>query len=199
MRLAPRLAVSLPLSGLFAAAHAMGADLAAAVAAAGAAGAVLAPSQRMAGVCLAAGATAAALLAAALALGTAALLAALPVLGHLGFAWHFGRTLAPGQEALITRYTRADLGEPGPRLAAYTRALTLFWTLVFLGFALMGAAAMAGIGPSPARAAAASIVVSAVLFLAEHGLRLHLFPDLPTHPWRTLRAIWRVDVLADAR
>ena len=136
MRLAPRLAVSLPLSGLFVAAHAMGADLAAAVAAAGAAGAVLSPSQRMAGVCLAAGATAAALLAAALTFGTAALLAALPVLGHLGFAWHFGRTLAPGQEALITRYTRADLGEPGPRLAAYTRALTLFWTLAFLGFAL---------------------------------------------------------------
>jgi uncharacterized membrane protein len=200
MRLAPRLAVSLPLSGLFLLAQAASQDLAAATLAAALGGAMLAPAQRAAGVLLTALAAAAVtLLLMAGPFGATAVLAALPPIGNLALAWHFGRTLAPGQEALITRYTRADLGEPAPGLAAYTRRLTLFWTGFFLLFALLGVMALAGTGPSPGAVATANIALSTALFLAEHALRHRLFPNLPTHPWRTLRAIWRVDGLADAR
>ena len=199
-RLAPRLAISLPLSGLFLAAHAAGADAPAAVLAVAMIAAMLAPTPRAAGIAafaLAAGGTT------ALWIGrpgaAAALLGLLPLAGNLLLAWHFGATLRPGREPLITRYTRADLGRIPPDLLRYTRRLTGLWTLFFLAFAGANVMTLAGAGPAPGPTAAFNIALSALLFLAEHPVRHILFPALgPARPWTTLRAIWRADGLPDA-
>jgi uncharacterized membrane protein len=197
-RLAPRLAISLPLSGLFLAARAAGLDGAAAVLAVAAIGAMAAPfagARGIAAVALLAG------VATALWVGRAGaattLLAALPLAGNLLLAWHFGATLRPGQEPLITRYTRAEQGRLPPELAGYTRRLTWLWTLFFLAFAAVNLLTLAGSGPAPGPAAAANIVLSALFFLGEHPVRRALFPGLgPATPLSTLRAIWRADAHA---
>lgn len=200
-RLAPRLAISLPLSGLFLAAHAVGMDAPAAVLAAAMIAAMVAPTPRAVGIAafaLAAGG------ATALWIGrpgaAAALLGLLPLAGNLLLAWHFGATLRPRREPLITRYTRADHGQIPPELTRYTRRLTGLWSMFFLAFAGVNVMTLAGVGPAPGPTAAVNIVLSALLFLAEHPVRHALFPALgPARPWNTLRAIWRADVLPDAR
>jgi uncharacterized membrane protein len=200
MRLAPRLAISLPLSGLFLAARAGGADLASAALAAALIGAMVSPAGGFAGV--AATAALAAAGAAAWASGPggpAMVLAALPLAGNLMLAWHFGRTLRQGTEPLITRYTRADHGEVSPALAVYTRWLTLLWTLFFLAFAVVNLATLAGHGPAPGPAAALNLLLSVAFFLGEHAVRALVFPRLgPVGLGRTLRAIWRADVQGHA-
>lgn len=199
-RLAPRLAISLPLSGLFLATHAAGLPGASAVLAAAVIGAMLAPFPRAAGiaaVALAAGASTALWVGRH---GAGALLELVPLAGNLLLAWHFGATLRPGREPLITRYTRAEQGCLPPELAPYTRRLTLAWTLFFLAFAGVNGLTLAGLGPAPGPSAAAGLALSALFFMAEHPLRRMLFPALgPATPWSTLRAIWRADGLPDAR
>lgn len=201
MRLAPRLAIALPLSALFALAQAMGQDVAAAGLVAALVGAWLAPTPRAPGILVvAAGAGGATALAAARPGGAEAVLAAVPVVGALLLAWHFGRTLAPGREALIACYGRAEHGTLPPGVARYAWWLTCAWAVFFLAFAAVVAAGVAGAGPSPGRATTLMAALSAALFLGEHALRARLFPALgPARPWRTLRAIWRVDAAADAR
>ncbi|BDG70578.1 hypothetical protein [Roseomonas fluvialis] len=200
-RLAPRLAISLPLSGLFLAAKVAGLDTAAAVLAIAAIAAMAAPTTRAAGI------AAMALLAGAAAAlwigrpgGAGLLLGAMPLAGNLLLAWHFGATLRPGHEPLITRYTRAEQGLLPPELAGYTRRLTWLWTLFFLAFAAANLLTLAGLGPAPGPSAVANIVLSALFFLGEHPVRRALFPGLgPATPLSTLRAIWRADAMPDAR
>jgi uncharacterized membrane protein len=200
-RLAPRLAISLPLSGLLLAAQAGGMTGAAAVLAAALVGAMVAPTPRATGiaaVALAAGAVT------ALWIGrpgaAAALLGLLPLAGNLLLAWHFGATLRPGHEPLITRYTRAEQGGVAPGMAGYTRRLTWLWTWFFLAFAAVNGLTLAGLGPAPGPSAVANVALSLLLFLGEHPVRRALFPGVgPATPWSTLRAIWRADVLPDAR
>ena len=200
-RLAPRLAISLPLSGLFLAAKAAGLDTAALALAVAALAAVSAPTQRtpvIAAVALAAGAVAA--LCAATPGMAGILLGALPLAGNLLMAWHFGATLRRGHEPLITRYTRAELGRLPPEMAGYTRRLTGLWSAFFLAFAAANLLTLAGMGPSPGPSAVANIVLSALFFLGEHPVRRALFPGLgPATPLSTLRAMWHADVMPDAR
>jgi len=200
-RLAPRLAISLPLSGLFLAAHAAGLQGAAAVLAVAAIGAMAAPASRAPGIgAVALGAGLATTLWMRQPGAAAALLAMLPLAGNLLLAWHFGATLRPGREPLITRYTRAEHGRLSLELAAYTRRLTVAWTVFFLAFAAVNALTLAGLGPAPGPSAVANVALSALGFLAEHPVRRALFPALgPATPWNTLRAIWRADGLPDAR
>ncbi|MBR0672093.1 COG4648 family protein [Neoroseomonas soli] len=200
-RLAPRLLVSLPLSGLCLAARAAGQDLAAAALAAAIIVAFLAPTARPAGIVACA-------LAAGIATwlwvggtgGARAVLAALPLAGNLTLAWHFGATLRPGQEALIVRYSRAEHGEIPAGLVRYARRLTALWTAYFLLFSAMNAATLAGFGPPAGPSAALNIGLAAAFFLGEHVVRGMVFPELgPVRPWRTLRAIWRADAVPHAR
>lgn len=51
--------------------------------------------------------------------------------GNLLLAYLFGRTLAPGREALCTRFARLIHGDLEPRVREYTRAITIAWTLFF--------------------------------------------------------------------
>jgi uncharacterized membrane protein len=200
-RLAPRLAISLPLSGLFLAAQAAGLLGAAAVLAVAAVGAMAAPTRRAPGIVASACAAGAATAFWIHGPGAAAtLLDALPLAGNLLLAWHFGATLQPGREPLITRYTRAEHGRLPPELAGYTRRLTWLWTGFFLAFAAVNVLTLMGLGPAPGASAVANLALSALLFLGEHPVRRMLFPALgPATPWSTLRAIWRADGLPDAR
>jgi len=196
--LAPRLAISLPLSGLFLAAKAAGLDGAAAVLAVASVAAMAAPfatAGRIAAVALLAGAATVLWIGRAGAATT--LLAAMPLAGNLLLAWHFGATLRPGHEPLITRYTRAEQGRLPPELAGYTRRLTWLWTIFFVAFAGVNLLTLAGVGPAAGVSAAANIGLSALFFLGEHPVRRVLFPGLgPATPLSTLRAIWRADAHA---
>ena len=90
-------------------------------------------------------------------------------------AFFFGRTLRPGQEALITRIARVS--EPGlpAHLVRYTRRLTAIWSTYFVFAALLGLAS----APSAAWPRLLVWAGTATLFLGEHWLRPHLFPDHP--------------------
>ena len=83
-----------------------------------------------------------ALLAAApLAADPDALLKFPPVVINLALAVWFGRTLAPGEEPMISWFARLVRGtELAPDLARYTRRSTLMWTAFFVSMAAAAAA-----------------------------------------------------------
>jgi uncharacterized membrane protein len=59
-------------------------------------------------------------------------LAGLPhAAGYSLVLWLFGRTLLPGEEALITRVARRFHGSLSPSMEAYTRRLTAAWCVFF--------------------------------------------------------------------
>ena len=122
----------------------------------------------------------------------------LPALGMLLFAWHFGATLRPGREALITHYIRQDFGSLPEGCAEYGRALTGFWTCVFLGFAALNLAPAFGL-LSASVAGLATVAVSLLLFIGEHAVRARRFPHLPVTLGRTLRAMWLAGRMHHAR
>jgi uncharacterized membrane protein len=62
-----------------------------------------------------------------------------PVAINLALCWVFGRTLAAGRVPLIARFAMLEQGTLTGELAAYTRALTWLWTLLFAGAALASA------------------------------------------------------------
>ncbi|MBR0682721.1 hypothetical protein GXW74_19675 [Roseomonas eburnea] len=198
--LAPRLRISLPLSGLLIAARMAGQDAAGAALAAALIGAMLAPAARPLGIAGAAVATGGATALWVAHPGMAeAVLAALPLAGNLALAWHFGATLRPGRDPLITRYTRFEHAEVSAGLARYTRRLTLLWAGFFLLCAAVNAATLAGHGPAAGPFAVFNLGLAAAFFLGEHLARAVLFPELGrARPSRTLRAVWRAEVVPHA-
>src|SRR5437879_4790347 len=88
------------------------------------------------------GLTGFALLAAALLVAdTGALLKLPPVVINLVLAVWFGRTLAPGEEPMISWFARLVRGtELAPDLARYTRYSTVVWTAFFVSMAAVSAA-----------------------------------------------------------
>jgi uncharacterized membrane protein len=95
------------------------------------------------------------------------------MLGWLAF--FFGRTLRPGQEALITRIARVSDPALPAHLVRYTRGLTAVWSAYFVLAALLGLLA----GRLGAWTGLLVWVGTAILFLGEHRLRPHLFPGHP--------------------
>lgn len=59
---------------------------------------------------------------------------------YLFLLWLFGRTLAPGREALITRLARTVHGGLAPHMEAYTRRVTIAWCAFFGGQVAVSAA-----------------------------------------------------------
>ena len=120
---------------------------------------------------------------------------ALPVLGDLLMAAHFGATLRRGREPLITRYDRYDPASDPAESAGYTRRLTLLWALLFLLLAPLHAALLLGWPPFAAPAAplpvlAGTLAAMLLLFLGEHWVRNLRFPGQGVAtPLRTLRAV----------
>lgn len=119
----------------------------------------------------------------------------LPALGILLMAVHFGATLMPGQEPLITRYTRYDPGVQLAECAGYTRRLTLLWALLFLALAPLYVVALFGLPPfhgavGLAGLSSASFALMLLFFLGEHIVRTLRFPHFGfATPARTLRAV----------
>ena len=131
-------------------------------------------------------------------LGAEAVLALLPTLGMILFAWHFGCTLRPGHEPLITRYIREDFCSLPDGCGEYGRALTLFWTLAFCAFAVLNLLPLMGV-LSASAAGLATVAISLLLFLGEHAVRARRFPHLPVTLGRTLRAMWQAGMVRHAR
>ena len=124
--------------------------------------------------------------------------AAVAVVANLVASHQFGATLLPGQEPLITRYTRFDFGHLPPDLRAYTRRLTLLWAALLAGFAAAQGAALAGLLP-PSGVFAAEAAACAALFLGEHLVRARRFPHhRPITLRRTLRAVRLAHAAPDA-
>jgi uncharacterized membrane protein len=119
----------------------------------------------------------------------------LPVLGILLMAVHFGMTLLPGREPLITRYTRYDHGVRLDECAGYTRGLTWLWTGVFLALAPLYLVALLGWPPFHGavdlpEVVGASSAFMLLLFLGEHVVRTLRFPHFGlATPARTARAV----------
>jgi len=127
----------------------------------------------------------------------------LPSLGMLLMASHFGITLLPGREALITRYTRHDPGVCVDESAGYTRTLTWLWTLLFLALAPLYALALLGLPPLRNVDGGLLFTLSALLmlalFLGEHVVRTLRFPHFGiATPLRTLRAVLAATMAAHA-
>lgn len=116
------------------------------------------------------------------------------VLSLLALGWlafFFGRTLRPGQEALITRIARVDEPDLPFVLMRYTRRLTAVWCAWFLLAAVL-CLAFGGSAPWPGLLVWAG---TALLFVGEHWLRPrllpgHRFPGLRQQLQDTLR-VWR--------
>lgn len=121
------------------------------------------------------------------------MLAALPLIGDLLIAAHFGLTLRPGREALIAAYMRAELGTVPPECLPYARSLTALWTVVLAVLALVHLAALGGFWPGLSGSLALHAILIPGLFLAEHPWRARVFPNLPASPLSTLRSMVRSD------
>lgn len=102
---------------------------------------------------------------------------AIPLLMLGWLAFFFGRSLRPGQEALITRIARVSDPALPAGLVRYTRRLTAVWCAYFILAALL-ILAFARSTPWPGLLV---WVGTALLFVGEHRLRPLLFPgaDFP--------------------
>ncbi len=97
-----------------------------------------------------------------------------PVVINLVLAVWFGRTLAPGEEPMITWFGRLVRGtELAPDLARYTRYSTVVWTAFFLIMAAV-AAALAALAPPQIWSVFANgidYLLVGVLFVGEYLFR----------------------------
>src|SRR5262245_14036700 len=85
----------------------------------------------------------------------------------------FGHTLLPGREPLITRFRRLEHGEVTPIFLAYTRNLTIAWTVLF-SFGTLVSLMAAGMGDLALWSWISLILLptmTGVLFLGEHVYR----------------------------
>ena len=110
-------------------------------------------------------------------------------------AWLFGRTLARGRTPLVSTFAAMIRGELDPRVAAYTRGVTLGWTvvLVLMTLQLGLLAAFAPIELWSLFANGVNYLIVAVLFLAEYVFRRIYLSDVPhagfLHYLKSLRRI----------
>ncbi len=116
----------------------------------------------------------------------------LPILINLMLAVFFARTLAPGGEALITRFARLGHQPMPNEIVAYTRQLTWIWTAFFVAMAGISGALLA-LGAHAAWAwftGVGSYLCIALLFALEYVYRRHRFPDRPyVSPLRQLALV----------
>src|SRR2546421_5936938 len=108
-----------------------------------------------------------------------ALLKLPPVIINLALAVWFGRTLAPGEEPMISWFARLARGtELPPDLARYTRRSTVMWTAFFVSTAAAAAALAVPATPRTWALFANGIdyLVVGVLFVGEYVFRRLRYP-----------------------
>jgi uncharacterized membrane protein len=98
---------------------------------------------------------------------------------NLALAIVFGHTLAPGRIPLCTRFAELLHGALAPEVVAYTRRVTLAWTLFFALLALTSAVLYLGgfLTAWSALATMASPVLIALMFVVEYAIRLRVLPN----------------------
>lgn len=98
---------------------------------------------------------------------------------HLFLALAFGGTLRPGHTALITQLARRVHREFTPAMAAYTRQLTIMWTLYFVVTATLSLLlyAFASFDAWALFANLLTPIAVAVVFVGEHWIRYRLHPE----------------------
>jgi uncharacterized membrane protein len=97
---------------------------------------------------------------------------------NAGLALMFGRTLAEGREALCTRLARLLHGSLPPEVVAYTRTITLAWTVFFALLTIASAALYLG-GFREAWSVLATMlspVLLGLMFVGEYLVRLRALP-----------------------
>lgn len=119
-----------------------------------------------------------------------------PVLIHGWLAYFFARTLLPGREPLIARFSRLHRPSFPPELARYCRRLTALWAGLLAGLTV----ASAVLGLTADLETWSWLVnlampgLSAALFLLEHAYRGIAFRHLGNNsPMETLRTLARPD------
>lgn len=98
--------------------------------------------------------------------------------GNLLLAVVFGRTLAAGHEPLCTRFARILHGTLPPEVEAYTRRITVAWTIFFATLAALSAALYLGgfLTAWSALATMASPILVGLMFVVEYAVRLRALP-----------------------
>ena len=123
-----------------------------------------------------------------------------PVLFNLTLAAVFGVSLRAGAEPFIGRIARLERGEPlDHRLGAYTRRLTVVWTVFFVSMAAVSVvlAAAAPLQIWSYFANGLAYVLIGALFLGEwlyRRVRLNQYRHAP--PWELVRIVARAGVTA---
>ena len=98
---------------------------------------------------------------------------------HLLLALVFGVTLQAGREPLVTALARRVHGGLTSEMAAYSRKVTLAWTIYFLIMAALSLALFVAL-PFAAWATFANLVTPVAIvamFVGEYLLRYRLHPD----------------------
>jgi len=99
--------------------------------------------------------------------------------GALGYL--FGRTLASGREPLCSQFAAMVRGRPlAPAIAAYTRRITVTWTLFFAGVVAISAVlfATASLSVWSTFANYLTLPLAALLFVGEHACRRFALPGI---------------------
>lgn len=119
-----------------------------------------------------------------------------PVLMNGLLLFIFGRTLLPGQEPLITRFSRLEWDTVTDDLERYTRRLTTGWTVLF-ALTLVASILFAAYADLATWSWVVNLggpAVCVVYFLSEHLYRNHRFGgSIPVSPLRTIRIMLRPD------
>jgi uncharacterized membrane protein len=103
------------------------------------------------------------------------------VAAYLFLLWFFGRTLLPGNEPLVTRLARRLHGTLSPQIEAYTRQVTLAWSLFFAAQVLASALlfAFASINTWSLFINLLNFPLLALVFVAEYVYRVRRYRDHP--------------------
>jgi len=112
---------------------------------------------------------------------------------HLALAWSFGLTLRPGGKALIEMMAESVHQHFSAAMRAYTRRLTFWWVLYFLGMIVVSLA-IYGLAPWPWWSLFCNVLtpLAAVLFfVGEHALRYWRHPEFERVTLRTALAAYR--------
>jgi len=98
--------------------------------------------------------------------------------GNALLAIVFGRTLAAGREPLCTRFARIMHPTLPPEVEAYTRGVTLAWTIFFATLAAASAVLYLGgfLAIWSALATIASPILVGLMFVVEYAVRLRALP-----------------------
>jgi uncharacterized membrane protein len=123
------------------------------------------------------------------------------IAAHLVLLWFFGRTLYPGEVALVTRIARYEHGNLPPDIERYTRQVTWAWCIYFAVMAIVSATlfATAPLSTWSWFANVLNVPLLAAMFVVEYAVRLLRFPNF-SHAsflaaFRAFRAVGRASVI----